>query len=127
MTESSKNECHILPCNIEYTGTIENHGTHTFFQPQPLTPSHQPGPTQEQTYYASQFRGRGLLAKPVSAQGQVILSTGGHIRTVSTFDRVLEWQHVHQPSAVDSASSRVSKAAEWYEIASTLNAPIHLD
>jgi hypothetical protein len=92
-------------------------GEMQFFQPQLLPIS------QDSTLYAAQFRGRGILAKPLSVNGQVFLyaSQGSTITAVDCFDRVLEWRHTHQPTVVDGSSSRVSKALDWFEVAAILH------
>jgi hypothetical protein len=89
-----------------------------YFYPQPLESDGHHG------IQAAQFRGRGLLAKPVSANGQVIVVTSNKMQNVSIFDKVTEWQHVHQPASVTSSSSRISRVEDWYEVALALHAPV---
>ncbi|GKY91966.1 hypothetical protein MPSEU_000168200 [Mayamaea pseudoterrestris] len=113
--------CHILPCNIDFTGALPDDGRLVYFQPQPLKLSAVDGGDQ---IYAAQFRGRGLLAKAISTSGQVVMVTDNKFRKVSAFDKVFEWQHAHQPSAVVTSSSRMGKIMEWYEVSSALHAPV---
>ena len=114
-------ECHILPCSIEYTGALPGDGRLVYFQPQPLSAD------KDNEIWAAQFRGRGLLTKPISTNGQVLLVKGNAFQCISTFDKVSEWQHTHQPSALGSAPSRVSDVMDWYQIASALHAPLQMD
>jgi hypothetical protein len=118
-TEASQcRDCHILPCSIEYTGVLPDDDRLKYFQPHPL-PS-----DDENEIFAAQFRGRGLLSKPVPTTGQVLLIKDKKIQSITSFDRVFEWQHLHQPAALASASSRVSHAKEWFDVASALHAPV---
>jgi hypothetical protein len=52
-----ENTCHVLPCDINYTGMAP---THVYFQPVPID--------NECSIYASTFRGRGLLANAAALQ-----------------------------------------------------------
>jgi hypothetical protein len=117
--------CHVLPCNIEYTGMAP---THVYFRPV----DHHDG-----NCYASMFRGRGLLAvnndsdagrpRP-KVTGKLLSIENDELQVKSNFDKILEWQHQHHPGCLtydaDNATSRVRLAQEWFEVA--LAVSVHL-
>ena len=90
-----ENTCHVLPCDINYTGMAP---THVYFQPVPIDKN-------DSTIYASTFRGRGLLANAAALQEMTndnendnnakawLLSVEQNqtIHIKSSIDNVLEW------------------------------------
>jgi hypothetical protein len=114
-TPPSTTECHILPCSIDYTGKA------------PVSVYFQPTPFQEGLYQAAQFRGRGLLAlEPVAVSGRLLNVKDNKVTTQASFDRITEWQHVHQTAALTS-SGRVQRALDWNEIASALHSKLPVE
>ena len=114
-------ECHALPCSIDFKGKAP---AHIFFQPTKLN----------ETLLVSTFRGRGLLAsKPTeSIEGRLLtVDHQGQVKTTAAFTNITEWHHEHQPAAVQQAvrlqGSRVQQATEWCRIANALHAPIPVE
>lgn len=126
------NTCHVLPCNIDFTGMAPSH---LYFHPQPLLPppSSQAGNESSSSssvqMYASTFRGRGLLAKHQEIENngnddsdyqhkaQPLLlqvgedhdgngSSSNHqpiLKVKATIDHMMEWHHQHNPAAAAAA------------------------
>jgi hypothetical protein len=121
--------CHMMPCNIDYTGMAP---THVYFKPVPV----------ENGIYASSFRGRGLLATIQNTSRSSSSSTsrgvGGEIavplallsveenrqvRVKESIDNVLEWHHEHSVEALRfrDAPSRLQVAKEWSQVARSVS------
>jgi hypothetical protein len=125
-TSSPTTTCHILPCNIDYSGMAPSH---LYFHPVEL-PGH-PG------MYGSTFRGRGLLAKKPFEESNnndqnksvvqplLLAVHSNQIITVKAdnIDTVLEWDHEHNPTTFlynDDKPSRWQRAQAWNEVASAV-------
>eukprot|EP00523_Entomoneis_sp_CCMP467_P001528 CAMPEP_0168748800 /NCGR_PEP_ID=MMETSP0724-20121128/16368_1 /TAXON_ID=265536 /ORGANISM="Amphiprora sp., Strain CCMP467" /LENGTH=178 /DNA_ID=CAMNT_0008796651 /DNA_START=41 /DNA_END=577 /DNA_ORIENTATION=- len=134
--------CHILPCNIDYTGAVDGRQ----FEPQstmstqassstagPSTTdgTNNPPPSVE----AVAVRGHGLLAQapPIAIPPEVAV---GHVwevdesvptlthETALSFQHVQEWHHEHLPEALGLVHSRTEEAVEWCSLAQALHAPL---
>jgi hypothetical protein len=119
-TLSTANTCHILPCNIDYTGMAPSH---LYFHPVKLQ--------DPKGMYASTFRGRGLLAKaepsnthPHQVKTQPVLLHVHHdqLNIKANIDNTLEWHHEHNPAALQYADqpSRWQRAQAWNELANAV-------
>ena len=120
--------CHALPCNMDYEGMA---ATHLYFHP-----------IRTNTGMArAMFRGRGLLAimenDNIPSHKMALLEVDGQSSVVKTkvpqMDRLLEWQHEHNPTAArleaESSSSpfqRSQQAQSWLQVAQALHDPIPL-
>ena len=125
--KSPRSICHVLPCNIDYTGAIDGRS----FQPQTLE-------HESPTVQAVNLRGRGLLASAPATAIRSDVATG-HIWQVQsetvlvnstwTFDAVQEWHHEHIPASVNAplTDSRIEDAVEWCQVAQALHAPLPVE
>jgi hypothetical protein len=151
MTSRTTTTCHVLPCNIEFTGMAH---THVYFDPVAMTAQDW---EDGQAFQAATFRGRGLLAMKNneyntkrdcsassigndddknnngSMQGAVFAIDGQNVTVKATFDHMLEWHHEHNLQSVRFAASRTSTeqptmnrirmAHEWSQIAQAVRHP----
>jgi hypothetical protein len=119
--------CHIMPCNIDYTGMAP---THIFFKPVPL----------EDGIYASSFRGRGLLAaatrhtrntpEQVALEAEtkpylLSLKANREVHVKASIDNILEWHHEYSSDKLKyrDAPSRLQQAMEWSQVARSVSVP----
>jgi Ribonuclease H2 non-catalytic subunit (Ylr154p-like) len=152
MTSRTTTTCHVLPCNIEFTGMAQ---THVYFDPVAMKAQDwQDG----QDFQAATFRGRGLLAMKNNEynniprdsssgnndddennnigsimQGAVFAIDGQDVTVKAIFDHMLEWHHEHNLQSVRYAASRTSTeqptmnrirmAHEWSQIAQAVRHP----
>jgi len=112
--ECGEKTCHVLPCNIDYTGMAP---THHYFQPVRV----------EDGVYASSFRGRGLIASDDTDEGDeedpgkaFLLSVDGkQLQIKASIDNVMEWQHEHNPKTLKYQENRTrfQMGQEWCQVA----------
>jgi len=105
--------CHMLPCNIDMQGMAP---THKYFQPIAA-----PLDDDGTLLLSSTLRGRGLLAttREDTKNPCVLLSIQhNQVHVKAEMDRLVEWQHEHNPQTVQlESSSRLCVANEWLEVA----------
>ena len=114
--------CHALPCTIDYQGMA---ASHIYFRP-----------VEVDGIVSSTFRGRGLLAamplkeEEEKSQQNSFLSAAlisvqnNQLQIKAEIDRILEWQHEHNPEALflenGEHSRRVKIAKDWSEVATAV-------
>jgi hypothetical protein len=115
--QNDDSTCHVLPCNIEYTGMAP---THVYFRPVEQDAG---------AYSSSMFRGRGLVAKKnnkdshKNLQGALLSIQKDQLQVKASFSNMLEWHHEHHPDAlkyVNDSNNRMTLAQEWSEMANVV-------
>ena len=115
--------CHALPCTIDYQGMA---ASHIYFRP-----------VEVDGIVSSTFRGRGLLAvmplleEEEKSQHDPFLSAAlisvqnNQLQIKAEIDRVLEWQHEHNPESLfienGRHTSRVKIASDWLDVATAVS------